>query len=118
MSKKDKAEVTEVYILEDISGRRNTYGIDRNETWTQRLDKCFENREDALEYVKEKTRKLPVYKELCYGQSRDRCEDFLETFITSECYIHHNRYFIGLVPFNSIRRALENDGITVIDERK
>lgn len=110
--------MTQVYVLEDVSGRRNAYGIDRTETWKQRLDKCFENYDDAVQYVKEKTRNLPQFKVLVQGKPKDKYEEFLDLFIKSDYYIHHNRYFIGEVPFHRIRLALENDGINVIDSRK
>ena len=103
----------QVYRLNCFPDQNNRYRINCDESWSIARDNSFSSKEDAEEYIIEKSRlniHLPLFLHFCSNKdkfSREFC-------FTDDTYLKYRRYFLNEVPIKELREASEKDGIKVI----
>ena len=104
-----------VYRIHTIPSSTNAYTTGRMETWTLKLDRSFDDLDDAQDYVRNMNRAhsdLPLF--LVDLKTSKEKEEFVDRFCFSEDYLHLARFFLGRPDEKKIIESIKNQGINVI----
>lgn len=100
-----------VYFLEKYSSLTNAYKTSREETWSWKTDKTFDNESDASEYMREKNRYTPEFVLVAEGINGVKREELLTRFCFDDKYLLKKRYFVEPLPNDKLKEEIKNNYI-------
>jgi hypothetical protein len=108
-----------VYRIQVFDVQSNKYSVGREESWTLKQDKVFDNEQEAREYVLDKNRihsdMVRLGAHLIMQKNDAELQKYYEDFcFNDDRYLRHRRYFLGKPSANKIREQLRQNGIRVL----
>lgn len=90
----------------------NEYKINRDEEWSMKNVIEFDTESEAKAYVIEQSLLHTELSRFSYNLKDDERKEFIDQFcFTDPKYIKYRKFYINIVPFKEIQKALESDGI-------
>ncbi len=108
-----------IYRIDIVEVEGNHFSLGRDESWTVREDRTFDNEQDAKNYILDRSKiftdcVLLVQPLIARGASNEEKQKFYNGFcFDDDTYIKYRRFFIGKPPIEDIKAALKNDGVKI-----
>lgn len=104
----------QIYRIQVFPSEKNSYNLDRSETWKVVKDQECESMDEARAYVREKSR---IHTELI-GVTRypdlphqDRLHIIDQFCFDDDRYLLYRRFFIGYPPIEQMKQLLKDQSI-------
>jgi hypothetical protein len=105
----------QVYRIETFDNKGNSHAICREENWIVKKDQSFDTLEDALEYIRNKTKMVTHLPTLLIDvKSQEEKRKIIDDFCFHDpVYTSYRRYFLNKPCLREIKAALQKHGIQV-----